>query len=78
VTLFEFYGTIADLADRLRLIGRGDDGKALNDAVRGGSTSGEILTNVGVVLRDMRDVPAGFRSDLEASRSFVQEALHPR
>ncbi len=64
--LFAYYDGIGRLSDRLAREGAHDWSEALTRAVRGGSTSGEILSRTGVVLRDLAKSPDVRRYSIEA------------
>lgn len=66
--LSAYYQGIEALSDRLFSAGALDWAEALTAAMRGGSTSGEILSNTGVVLRNLAESP-----DLE--RCKVEEEV---
>jgi hypothetical protein len=61
--LSSYYEGIEALSDRLFSAGALDWAEALTAAMRSGSTSGEILSNTGVVLRNLAESP-----DVERSR----------
>ena len=53
--LFDYYDAIDRLCDRLRNSGQRELADRLSDAKSGGSTSGEILSNTGFVLRSLKN-----------------------
>lgn len=55
--LFAYYEGIDRLSEQLASEGAHQWAEALTTAIRGGSTSGEILSNTGVVLRDLAQSP---------------------
>lgn len=75
-SLEELYAFVRALREELRLAGRDKLAQSLDSALYGGSTSGEILGGLWLVLRDVRD--ESFDSDsLEAALDFIQSALGP-
>jgi len=68
--LFTYYADIESFIDRLSSMGAMDWAEALTSAMNSGSTSGEVLQNIGVVLRDFAQSPdaGGFGVDDEVSR----------
>jgi hypothetical protein len=78
VTLGEFYQRIEDLASTLAVAGRVTDGSAVMDALRGGSTSGEILANLSVVLRPLRSEQGPIVAEVEALWAFIEQAHRPQ
>ncbi len=66
--LSAYYEGIEALSDRLFSAGALDWAEALTAAMRDGSTSGEILSNTGVVLRNLAESP-------ELGRCKVEEAV---
>ncbi|MEY2450360.1 MAG: hypothetical protein QOH79_3836 [Acidimicrobiaceae bacterium] len=78
VTLDEFYEAVGSLSASLSEADRWDDAEVLEDAVRGGSTSGEILTNVGVVLDRLREQVPNLTTEIEPMLAFINDALRPR
>lgn len=71
VTLDEFYESIESLSDDLSLQGKDADGTVLMAALRGGSTSGEILTDLGVTLRRLDGVDGPFHKRYEDALTFI-------
>ncbi len=53
--LFDYYEALDRLSDRLRNSGQRELADRLSDAKSGGSTSGEILSNTGIVLRSLKN-----------------------
>lgn len=78
--IWEFYALIDDIEASLEANGQGDWAKRLNTTVRGGSTSGEILTYLGVDLDALvaSGVPQRLRlcPDVSLACNFVYEALN--
>ena len=59
VDLQQYYDEVEALIDALRAVERGDLADRVEDALRGGSTSGEVLGGLGVMLPAVGDaVPA--------------------
>jgi hypothetical protein len=71
VTLAEFYVQIEDLIDRLNMAGNREAGTQIETALRGGSTSGEILSDLGVALRRLPQDPPD--PQVEAALAFIDE-----
>ena len=53
--LFDYYDALDRLTDRLHNSGEHGWADSLSDAKLGGSTSGEILSNTGVILRSLKN-----------------------
>jgi hypothetical protein len=73
--LFVYYEGIDALSEHLASVGGRDWAEALTNAKRGGSTSGEILSNTGVVLRDLAESPDLRRYDVDGSGSTSEPVL---
>ena len=70
--LFAYYEGIDRLSDQLTAVGAHDWADALTRAIRGGFTSGEILSNAGVVLRDLARSPDVERYNVEEEVTRLQ------
>jgi hypothetical protein len=57
VKSFDLYGFIEILISDLRNVGQTEAADEVERALRGGSTSGEILTYLGVALEKLKDGP---------------------
>ena len=76
VSLSEFYELIEDLIDRLNMSGDREAATHIEAALRGGSTSGEILSDLGPALRRLPQDPRD--PQVDAALAFIEEALGPR
>ncbi len=76
VTLSEFYELIEELIDRLNMSADREAATHLEAALRGGSTSGEIISNLGPALRRLPQNPPD--PQVDAALAFIEEALGPR
>ena len=63
--LYTYYEDVESLSDRLSSTGAKDWAEALITGMRGSSTSGEVLQNIGVVLRDLAQSPDAERFGVE-------------
>ncbi len=70
--LYAYYEGIEALSDRLVTAGALDWAEALTAAMRSGSTSGEILSNTGVVLRNLAESPDLMRCRIEEEVARLQ------
>jgi hypothetical protein len=70
--LSTFYEGIEALSDRLFSAGALDWAEALTAAKRGGSTSGEILSSIGIVLRNLAESPELRRCQVEEEVARLQ------
>ena len=70
--LYAFYEGIDTLSEHLASAGAHDWAEALTNAIRVGSTSGEILSNAGVVLRDLAESEDVRRFQVEGEVARLQ------
>lgn len=70
--MLEWWPAMGCLMSELRRIGQPAVADRLADAVRAGSTSGEILDGVGMVLREQR----ALRSRLDAAGAAAWDAVN--
>lgn len=70
--LFAYYEGIDTLSEHLASVGAHAWAEALTNAKRGGSTSGEILSNTGVVLRDLAESEDVRRYQVEGEVARLQ------
>ncbi len=76
--IWKFYDRVDELAKKWEISGEVDFAKRLREAKVSGSTSGEILGEIGLVLKDFQQSQSDEKaSDLEVKRlsEFVKEAL---
>ncbi|HEY7937553.1 MAG TPA: hypothetical protein VID26_10555 [Candidatus Limnocylindrales bacterium] len=81
--IWAFYRLLDSIEERLAVTGNGSWATRLRDAVYGGTTSGEILDRVGVVLIDLDAIGlpdrVGIGDAVATAGRFVEAALgHPR
>ena len=76
MTLTEFYESDEDLIADFRATGHSEDGDAVETALRGGSTSGEILSNLWIVLSRLEAEPLT-EDQVLAALTFIDSALAP-
>lgn|GEM_PF-6899689 len=74
--LFTYYEGIETLGHRLPLVGAQDWAEALTAAIRGGSTSGEILSNTGAILRDLAESTDAGSYNVEEEVTRLQTECH--
>jgi hypothetical protein len=70
--LSTYYDGIQALSDRLFSAGALDWAEALTAAMKDGATPGEILSNTGVVLRNLAESPELRRSKVEEEVARLQ------
>ena len=74
--LFTYYEEIEALIQRLSSVGAEDWAESLTTALRGGTTSGEILSSTGVVLRDLAESPDARHYKVEDEVIRLQTECH--
>jgi hypothetical protein len=78
VDLWDFYDGVEALIVTLRETGHMAEATQVEDAIRGGATSGEILGRLFVALPQVRPVVPELSSEIQTLEAFVHAALRPR
>lgn len=73
--LTEFYAAVDDLIADMRTAGFDEDARRIEDAERGGATSGEILGRLRAALATVHDSP--FEERIALTVAFIDDTLGP-
>jgi hypothetical protein len=75
VTLTEFYESVDVLVAEMRSAGFGEDAQRIEDAERGGATSGEVLGRLRAVLATVH--APRFQERISLAVRFIDDTLGP-
>jgi hypothetical protein len=78
VELSEYYERVEQLILDLRGSSHGEQADAVETAIRGGATSGEILGRLSRALPEAAKAAPSYRAEIDDLVSWTTDALRPR
>jgi hypothetical protein len=76
VDLWDFYERVEAVIVDLRGAGEESQADAVETAIRGGATSGEVLGRLSTALRKTKSADSGLQTELDALAAWAKAALH--